>query len=54
MNCVFDLKHNREALVIALIFGATPELLLSLLKLRGEQYQKQLQDTEASPGTAAS
>lgn len=45
LDCTFNLKDNWFSGFIALVFGAAPELLLSVLKLEGDTYLKQVKST---------
>ncbi len=45
---IFDLNTNRFGLVVAAIFGLTPELLLSRLRQQTERYKADIRTSEAS------
>jgi len=50
LKCVFSLQHNMLGLLFAFIFGASPEALLTMLKLQGQKYVDDLKSTEAGEG----
>ncbi len=52
LRSIFSLEDNILGLLVALVFGASPELLLTLLKAQGEKYTEGLKST--SPGQGSS
>jgi hypothetical protein len=48
LRCIFSLQDDMWGLLVALIFGATPEVLFTLLKASGEKHINALKST--SPG----
>ena len=48
----FDPKNIASGLVVAAVFGLTPNLLIGVLQKQAEQYKNDLKSTDASQGTS--
>jgi len=48
LRCIFDLRENIFGIFIALLFGATPEAILKILRVEADKYIEEVKST--SPG----
>ncbi len=52
LNEVFDIGKNPFRLVIAAVFGLSPEILIAILKQQGKELQAQIKSTEPGEGVS--